>query len=67
MQVARVDLDDKKIDLELIDSAPRARPGRAKKAGGQTRRCGKGGGKSKSKKGKRGAAPGLQEEKERRG
>lgn len=44
VQVARVDLDDRKIDLELLDSKPpkKARGGGAgKKTGGQSRKSGK--------------------------
>jgi len=46
VQVARVDLDDKKIDLELVDSEPPRKP-KAKKPGGNSK-----GRKSPSKKGK---------------
>jgi ribonuclease R len=49
VQVARVDLDDKKIDLELIDSQPPrkagARKGGAGKPGGGKSPAGKGGGR----------------------
>lgn len=36
VQVARVDLDDKKIDLELLDSQPSKKGKGARKAGGKT-------------------------------
>jgi ribonuclease R len=50
VQVARVDLDDKKIDLELVDSQP-PRKAKAKKSGANT------GGKPRGKKGAAGKAP----------
>ncbi len=43
VQVARVDLDDKKIDLELIDSQPPRKAGGAGKPGGKGGKSGKGG------------------------
>jgi ribonuclease R len=42
VQVARVDLDDRKIDLELIEAAP---PRKSKKSGPSAKGAGKGGGK----------------------
>lgn len=53
VQVARVDLDDKKIDLELIDSQPpRKAKGGAKKSSGTGNKAGKGGaGRGAQKKG----------------
>jgi len=50
VQVARVDLDDKKIDLELVDSQP-PRKAKAKKPGANT------GGKPRGKKGAAGKTP----------
>ena len=57
VQVARVDLDDKKIDLELIDSQPpRKSPGGK---GGKARTAGKGGsGSGRGKSGGAGKSPG---------
>ncbi len=42
VQVARVDLDDKKIDLELIDAAPKGKAKRNKKAKGEAGAGGEG-------------------------
>ena len=55
VQVARVDLDDRKIDLELVDAEP-PRKSRKKSAGKKGGKGGKGddtGGKKKSKSGTR--------------
>jgi ribonuclease R len=54
VQVARVDLDDKKIDLELLDSTPRkgGKGGKGHKAG--EKGGGKSGGKSGRKDGRKG-------------
>jgi ribonuclease R len=54
VQVARVDLDDKKIDLELIDSQP---PRKAK--GGANKPAGPGGKRGKSGKGGKGGKGGA--------
>jgi ribonuclease R len=43
VQVARVSLDDKKIDLEMIDSSPGKGAGKKTSKGGQSRGKGKGG------------------------
>jgi ribonuclease R len=55
VQVARVDLDDRKIDLELIEAQP-PRKARSRKAGGKGRKRGpapKSGGKSRGRTGHR--------------
>ncbi|MDX1733112.1 MAG: ribonuclease R, partial [Halioglobus sp.] len=56
VQVARVDLDDRKIDLELVADKSGARKGGKKKAQGKASRGGKSG-KSTRKRGKSGKAP----------
>jgi ribonuclease R len=55
VQVARVDLDDKKIDLELIDSQPPRKSAGGK--GGKARTAGKGG-SGRGKSGGSGKSPG---------
>ena len=52
VQVARVDLDDKKIDLELIDSQPSRKKPAATRDGGGARKAAAGKSKSKSQAGK---------------
>ena len=49
VQVARVDLDDRKIDLELIDAAP---PRKSRKSGGDAKGAGKKSGKRRGGGGK---------------
>lgn len=57
VQVARVDLDDKKIDLELIDSQPPSKKPAARRAGGGARKGGSSkGGSNKGREGKQASA-----------
>jgi ribonuclease R len=67
VQVARVDLDDRKIDLELLEAAPPRKAGKGGKSGGASARRGsksgtggqgKGKGKSGGGKGKSGGSKG---------
>ncbi|MEP4486914.1 MAG: ribonuclease R [Halioglobus sp.] len=67
VQVARVNLDDKKIDLELLDggSAPRKKSGSSKARKGKTDKSARQGapGKAKKKSGGAGTSPGERKSK----